>query len=346
MKRAAIALSVLVIAIAPVVLGPYTAYLLSLAMVLAIVAVSHSFLLSFGGQLSFAHGALMGVGAYTAAILGTTVAPPFPLTLVGGAVVTALVGLVMGLPTIRVSGHYLAMVTLAAAVVLHIVFLNWTGLTKGPAGITSIPRPSLDLATSTLGIPAKSQWIWVIGTILIAAVWLLSRLKDSRSGLALVAIRENETAAVSLGVPVNRLKLAAFTLSAAVAGLAGALFAHLIGFVSPDSFSLVLSIEVLAMVIIGGIGSLIGAVLGAFLLILLPEVLRFGEDYRMIVFLLVLMATLAFFPAGLAGLATSATRRLRSDRPAGLGAAAEESAARSLTTSETEPTARATNEVG
>lgn len=313
MNRIALTLSLLAVAVAPMMLGPYTAYLLSLGLVLATVAVSHSFLLSFGGQLSFAHGGLMGVGAYTAAIVARAELP-FPLSLVAAAAVTAVVGLLMGLPSIRVAGHYLAMITLAAAVVLHILFLNLVSITGGPAGLTSIPRPSWELATDVLQMAPKNQWIWVTGVILIGSVFLLSRLRESRGGLALMAIRENETAAVSLGIPANRLKLAAFTLSAAVAGLAGGAFAHLIGFVSPDSFTLVLSIEVLAMVIIGGIGSLGGAVLGAFLVTLLPEALRFGEDYRIIVFLLVLIAVLAFFPAGLAGLVPSARRGLRALR--------------------------------
>jgi branched-chain amino acid transport system permease protein len=312
-NRIALVLSLLAVAVAPFVLGPYTAYLLSLGLVLATVAVSHSFLLSFGGQLSFAHGGLMGVGAYTGALMARAEFP-FPVPLVAAAAVTALVGLLMGLPSIRVAGHYLAMITLAAAVVLHILFLNLVGITGGPAGLTSIPRPSSELASDLLGIAPKNQWIWVTGVILIGSVFLLSRLRESRGGLALMAIRENETAAVSLGIPANRLKLAAFSLSAAVAGLAGGAFAHLISFVSPDSFTLVLSIEILAMVIIGGIGSLAGAVFGAFLVTLLPEALRFGEDYRVIVFLLVLIAVLAFFPAGLAGLVPSAGRGLRALR--------------------------------
>jgi len=235
------------------------------------------------GLLSMANAAFMGIGAYVAALLTLHFDWPFALVLAAGTLAPALVALAIGVPTLRLAGVYLAMATLAFGEVVRIVVLN-LDITGGPEGLN--------------GIPPKTEW-WHIALLLVIVVWGLARLKRSRVGRAFEAIREDEIAARLMGIDVDRHKLFAFVLGGAIAGLAGGLNAHFTFFISPREYGFENAVDILAMAVLGGTGSLIGPMLGSSLLTLLPEVLRFLHDYRGAVSGAVLVLVVLFLPKGL-----------------------------------------------
>lgn len=235
------------------------------------------------GLLSLANAAFMGIGAYVAALLTLQLEWAFPAVLFAAAAVPALVAAIIGIPTLRLSGVYLAMATLAFGEVTRIIILNME-ITGGPEGLN--------------GIPLKTEW-WHILAILAFVVYGLARLKRSRVGRAFEAIREDEVAARLMGINVDRHKLFAFVLGAFIAGVAGGLNAHFTFFISPREYGFENAVDILTMAVLGGIGSLIGPMLGSTLLSLLPELLRFLQDYRLAVNGAILILVVLFLPNGL-----------------------------------------------
>lgn len=235
------------------------------------------------GLLSMANAAFMGIGAYVAALLTLHLNLPFPLVLAAAALTPAAVALVIAVPVLRLSGVYLAMATLAFGEVVRIILIN-LDITGGPEGLN--------------GIPLNTQG-WHIALILALTVYALARLRRSRVGRAFEAIREDEIAARLMGIDVNRHKLFAFTLGALIAGLAGGLNAHFTFFISPREYGFENAVDILAMAVLGGTGNLIGPMLGSSILTLLPELLRFLQDYRGAVNGIVLVLVVLFLPKGL-----------------------------------------------
>jgi len=235
------------------------------------------------GLLSMANAAFMGIGAYVAALLTLHFETPFPLVLAAAALVPAIVALIIAIPVLRLSGVYLAMATLAFGEVVRIVILN-LDITGGPEGLNGIPQ-------STQG--------WHIALILAATIYGLFRMKRSRVGRALEAIREDEVAARLMGIDVDRHKLFVFTLGAVIAGIAGGLNAHFTFFISPREYGFENAVDILTMAVLGGTGTLIGPMLGSSILTLLPELLRFLNDYRGAVNGLILILVVLFLPKGL-----------------------------------------------
>ena len=235
------------------------------------------------GLLSLANAAFMGIGAYTAALLTLNLGWPFPVVLAAGALMPAVVALVIGVPTLRLSGVYLAMATLAFGEVSRVTILNLE-ITGGPEGLN--------------GIPLLTEG-WHIVLILLVVGYGLARLRRSRVGRAFEAIKEDEVAARLMGIDVDRHKLFAFTLGAVLAGLAGALNAHYTFFISPREYGFENAVDILTMTVLGGISSLIGPALGATILTLLPELLRFLHDYRLAVNGVILVLVVLFLPTGL-----------------------------------------------
>lgn len=235
------------------------------------------------GLLSLANAAFMGIGAYTAALLTLQLNWPFPAVLAAGSLAPAAVALAIGVPTLRLSGVYLAMATLAFGEVTRVVILN-LDITGGPEGLN--------------GIPPTTQW-WHIVLALVVVGYGLARLRRSRVGRAFEAIKEDDVAARLMGIDVDRHKLFAFTLGAVIAGLAGALNAHYTFFISPREYGFENAVDILTMTILGGISSLIGPVLGSTILTLLPELLRFLHDYRLAVNGAILVLVVLFMPTGL-----------------------------------------------
>jgi branched-chain amino acid transport system permease protein len=235
------------------------------------------------GLLSLANAAFMGIGAYTAALLTLQLGWPFPVVLAAGALAPMIVALVIGVPTLRLSGVYLAMATLAFTEMTRVIILNME-ITGGPEGLN--------------GIPLLTEW-WHIVLILVVVIYGLERLRRSRVGRAFEAIKEDEVAARLMGIDVDRHKLFAFALGAAIAGIAGALNAHYTFFISPREYGFEKAVDILTMTILGGISTLAGPVLGSTILTLLPELLRFLQGYRLAVNGAILVLVVLFLPSGL-----------------------------------------------
>ncbi|HEY5799885.1 MAG TPA: branched-chain amino acid ABC transporter permease [Burkholderiaceae bacterium] len=235
------------------------------------------------GLLSLANAAFMGLGAYTAALLTMHLGWPFGLTLLAAAVLPALVALVIGVPTLRLSGVYLAMATLGFGEVVRVVILNFE-FTGGPMGLN--------------GIEPKTE-LWHIALLLALTLYGLARLRRSKTGRAFEAIRQDEVAAGLMGIAVARHKLLAFVLGAMIAGVAGALNAHYTFVIGPNNYAFENAVEILTMAVFGGTGNLIGPVLGAGILTLLPEALRELKDYRLAVNGLILVLVVLYLPRGI-----------------------------------------------
>lgn len=236
------------------------------------------------GLLAMANAAFMGIGAYTAALLTMNAGVPFGVALVGGMAAPALVAFVIGKPTLRLSGVYLAMATLAFGEVVRIFVLNTEDITGGALGLN--------------GIPQSTQWWHVLAAVGLSLL-VLWRLRVSKVGRAFEAIKLDETAAGLMGIDVNVHKMLAFVLGAALAGLAGALNAHLTFFIGPNEYGFDRGVEVLTMTILGGINGLMGPISGAVILTLLPELLRGLKDFRLVVNGLILVGIVLFLPRGL-----------------------------------------------
>lgn len=236
------------------------------------------------GMLAIANAAFMGIGAYTSAILTMNYGLPFPLALLAGMAAPALMAFVIGKPTLRLSGVYLAMATLAFGEVVRIALLNAENLTGGALGLN--------------GIPQSTEW-WHVALSLLLTLALLLRLRRSKVGRAFESIKEDETAAGLMGIDVAAHKMLAFVLGAAIAGLAGTLNAHLTFFIGPNEYGFDRAVDILTMTILGGIGNLTGPVIGAVILTLLPEVLRSFKDFRLVVNGFILVLIVLFLPKGI-----------------------------------------------
>lgn len=306
MRRAALALGAVAIVAWPWVSPRYFVFLASLSVVNAIVAIGLNLLSGYTNQLSFGHAGFLAVGAYTAAIV-TTRWPGVPvvLTLVAAAAVTGLVGLALGIPCLRLEGLYLAMATLAFGFVVVEAIMNLDGLTRGNDGLR-VPAAHLGpwaLASDT----ARYYLVVAVG---VAMVWGALNLVRTRTGRALLAIRESEIAAQASGVHLAWYKTLAFVISAVYTGVAGGLFAFVVGFLSPDAFDVFLSVDYVAMIIVGGLGSVPGSIVGAALLTVLNDSLAGFQNYRPLIFGTILIASMLFMPGGVA----SAFRFLKGDR--------------------------------
>ena len=236
------------------------------------------------GLLAMANAAFMGLGAYTASLLTMNAGAPFPVAVLGGIALPTLVALLVGLPTLRLSGVYLAMATLGFGEVVRISLLNADSLTGGALGLS--------------GIPQLTQW-WHVLLAVSVVLLVLWRMRRSRIGRAFEAIKEDEIAASLVGVGVMAHKMLAFALGAAIAGLAGALSAHLSSYIGPGEFGFDRGVDILTMAIFGGIGSLAGPVIGAAVITVLPELLRSFRDYRTMLNGAILVLVVLFLPKGL-----------------------------------------------
>ncbi|ALJ34508.1 branched-chain amino acid ABC transporter permease [Azospirillum brasilense] len=293
-RRPALAVGVLLFAVLPLVANPYQVYVGNLALIYVILAVGLNILLGLAGQLSFANGALFGVGAYATGLLRLDAGLPFWLALPAGTAITVAIGLAIALPALRLRGLYLALATIAFAQFALWTFVHWDSVTHGTAGFVMAPVDftALGLRTTT-GIYYLSL---VLAVLLVAAAYGVMR---SRIGRALVALRESEVAAESIAVDITRTKITAYTLTAVYAGVAGGLFAGLLNVVVPESFNLFQIVLQFCMVVVGGLGSIAGSAIAAVLLIGMQEGLRGMQDFQEIGLGLLLLVMLLFAPGGL-----------------------------------------------
>jgi branched-chain amino acid transport system permease protein len=293
--------------IAPAVLGEFYIGELGGVFIFAIAGVGLMLLVGYTGLISLGHAAFLGIGAYVNAVL-LAQGVPFLVTLPLAGAFTALCGAAIGRPTLRMSGLYLAIATLAFGSIVGTVFQKWTAVTGGFDGF-AVPTPYV----FGIAIEGATGIYYVALAVLVLVLWLSANLLRSPSGRALVAIRDSEVSAQSMGIHLARYKTLAFAISAGMTGLAGALFAHYVRFLAPDSFDVLLSVQFLTIVFVGGLGSLRGAILGAMFVRLLPQVIAIMRDdlpfgigrlpgLEPSLFGLVLVLVILFQPAGLNGL--------------------------------------------
>jgi branched-chain amino acid transport system permease protein len=301
MRKHAILLALVVAALAiPLMVDSnYILRLVNMALIFSLLAVSLNIVLGYTGQIALGHAAFFGIGAYTAALIsaGSSGLLFWPGFLAAG-IVTGISGLLIGIPALRLKGHYLALATLGFGEIMRHIFFNWREVTHGMDGIGGIPAPSVGFFT----FASDKSFFYLTLAILALVMIATLRVERSKFGRRLAAIRDAELAAGTSGVNVFRLKIIAFGLSAAVAGFAGSLYAHLITFISPDTFVFDVTAQILSMVLVGGIGTTWGPVLGAILLTFLPEALRISKAYYQLIYGVGIIVLIVFLPMGLLGL--------------------------------------------
>lgn len=260
----------------------------------AIVCVGLNILIGFAGQISLGHAGFFGLGAYGSAILAARYGVPPWLSLPVSVATVSVLAWFVGKPVLRLKGHYLAMATLGLGIIIAVMLATEDRVTGGPDGMAVPP-----LMVAGFAISGEKTWYWLVGGLLIVTVWLAQNLIDSPRGRAWRALHGSEIAAASVGIHAARHKLAAFVLSAALAALAGALSAHYAGFITPSKASFLHSIELVTMVVFGGMASTIGAVVGAAVLTVLPQLLTVFKEYEMVLLGALMMLTMIFMPRGL-----------------------------------------------
>jgi ABC-type branched-subunit amino acid transport system permease subunit/ABC-type branched-subunit amino acid transport system ATPase component len=305
----------------------YLLHILVMVSLYAILAASFNLLIGFAGLFALSQAAFFGVGAYATAILATRLGLPFPLPIIAGVLLAAAVGIVVALPALRIGGDHLVVVTLALQIIAIAIMVNWRSLTGGTDGIAGIPK--LVFFGVRLDTPGRFLPVALLGAVV--SLWIAWRLASSPFARAVRAMRESEAAAQAVGKNIVAIKLAVFAFSAGLAAIAGGLYAHYISFVSAETFTLDVTIYVLAMVILGGTGNLWGSVLGAVILTALPELLKFvalppdiADKSRQILYGLALIVMLLLRPQGLLPEIGTRRRLIRAAPtvPAPLGATA------------------------
>jgi len=260
----------------PFVSSPYFFYVLNITGIAAIAALGLNILIGFTGQISLGHGAFFGVGAYAGAIIATRLGLPFWLAVPLAGFVTAFVGMIFGIPSGRLKGLYLTIATLAGQFIIEYILVHWESMTQGTMGIM-LPGAGM----FGLAIDSDRGFFYVIFASLTGMTLVASNLMRTHYGRAFIAIRDNDRAAEGMGIPIFRYKLLSFAISSFYAGFAGAIWAYYMRSISTEPFTLGLSVEYIAMVIIGGLGSIPGAIFGAIFITGLNEILRFATDAMM-----------------------------------------------------------------
>jgi branched-chain amino acid transport system permease protein len=292
-QSAAVGIGIAVLAVAPLFLSNYGWFILATAMVYAFVALSLNILVGMAGQISIGHAGFWALGAYASAIAIQKFGVPFVFAILLGGAVASLFGAIVALPALRVSGHYLAIATLAFAILVQQVLFEWESVTGGRQGL-SVPRPSLGVELTS----DFSYYYFLLALFLISA-WIVRNLRNSLTGRSLMALKQSAVAAQCAGISRARHIILAFALSAFFTGVSGALYGSLIGRLSTETFSLTASLSFLTMAVIGGLGSEVGALLGAAFLAMAPEVLRQFKDAEMVVYGVILVLCMIFLPNGL-----------------------------------------------
>lgn len=283
----------------------YTIGIATFAGINSLAAIGLCILMGYAGQVSLGQAGFYGVGAYVSAILSLYFGIPVVLSLIISAIVAGLSAVILAIPALRLKGHYLAVATLGFGEIINVIFNEWGP--GGPSGFGDIPR--FNVFGFTFATPV-SYYLLIWGTVTVIMLFSLNLIK-SRFGRALRSIHDSELASSAMGVNVSILKIKVFVLSAMYASIGGALYAHYVTFISPSSFSLFQSILLLMMVVVGGITNLWGAVTGAIIITILPELLREFKEYDILVYGVILILTLLFFNKGLVPIITEKLSRGR-----------------------------------
>lgn len=279
----------------------YSSGIMTTMFINIILTVSLNLVSGFLGQLVLGHAGFMSVGAYTAALFtlysGLPITISFPISIVLAGVMAAVFGVIIGVPALRLRGDYLAIITLGFGEIIRVIILacDFTGGAKGLRGIPTILPKGSDATSLAL---AKYSYVFWLAVITVVVIWAFVR---SRHGRAVIAIREDEIAAEASGIHTTYYKLFAFVMAAFFAGVAGSVYAHHIGVLDPGKFNFDYSVEILLMAVLGGLGSITGSIIAVVALTILPEFLRGFEDYRMLIYAVILIIVMLFKPSGLMG---------------------------------------------
>jgi len=284
--------------VGPVFLGKYTVFLLSLLAVYALVALGLNLLMGYTGQIAAGHAGFLALGAYFTSIVGTRLEwLPCPVILLLAGIFSGIIGFLLGIPILRLRGFYIAMATLAFGVVVSEVILQWSSLTNGDDGFQV---PEATIGSFVFDSDYKLYYLIICVTLLLTV--LAKNLVNGYIGRAFIALRESEIAAQTIGIDLAKYKTIAFAISAFYTGVAGGLFAYLITFLSPDAFTLELSVDFIAMIVIGGMGSILGSIIGAIILTGMQQVLAGLMDLQVLIFGISLIVFMIFMPRGISGM--------------------------------------------
>jgi len=307
-QRLAAAVAIVVLILLPQVLKErYLLHILVMAGIYTILTLSWNLLAGYTGQLNLGHAAFFGIGAYSSALIAMKLGVSAWIGLIGGGLIDSFFGLLLGFPSLRLSGPYLAITTIGFAEILRLVATNWVDLTRGSLGLSGIPLLTpIRLGDWTMKFYFERDYYYVVLVAALFTFFCIRCFTHSEFGVSLQALRDDEQGAKSIGIHTSRYKLTVFTLSAFFAGLAGALFAHFARLVSPDTMSLHVTFDTLTMTMIGGLGTSVGPILGALVLTFLSEWLRTLEDFfrmdvRLVFYGLLLILTILFMREGLVG---------------------------------------------
>jgi len=282
----------------PFIFSTYQTNIMITALMYVMLGLGLNIVVGVAGLLDLGYVAFYAVGAYSYALLHLHFGIGFWTALPIGALLAATFGIILGFPVLRLRGDYLAIVTLGFGEIIRLILENWNAFSKGPSGISNIPRPGFFGLEMSLGVAISYLYYLMIALVLFT-IFVVNRLQNSRIGRAWFALREDEIACQAMGIDKTKTKLTAFALGATWAGMVGVIFAAKTTFVNPASFTFLESAIILCIVVLGGMGSIIGVILGAFILILLPEYLRAFSDFRMLVFGGVLVVMMVFRPQGI-----------------------------------------------
>jgi branched-chain amino acid transport system permease protein len=278
--------------------GGYLLTVMQLAMIYGVFCVGLNFFMGYTGQASFGQNAFAAVGGYGTAILCVEYGWEPVLALFASMTIAGIASLVVGYPTLRLRGHYLAMATFALGLITYDLSVHWTSLTQGYMGYSGIPP----LGIGPFTVEDERMKLVCLMVILSIGLWISGRLRNSRFGRALRAISSSEPGAAALGIRISQYKLAAFVIAALYASAAGSLFAHVVGFISPEVFGLQMVVVTFTMLYVGGIGTVLGPAIGAVIASLLPQVLRGSGRFQDIAYALILLLLLIYVPKGLSAL--------------------------------------------
>jgi len=282
----------------PFVFSTYQTNIMTTALMYVVLGLGLNIVVGQAGLLNLGYVAFYAAGAYTYALLNYHFGVGFWLALPLGALSATILGILLALPVLRLRGDYLAIVTLGFGEITRIILENWNEFSFGPSGISGIPRPGL--FGMEMDIHEATIYLYFLMIILcLITIFVVNRLQNSRIGRALIALREDEIACQAMGIDKTRVKLTAFALGSTWAGLVGVIFAAKTTFINPASFTFLESAMILSIVVLGGMGSITGIIIGAFLLILLPEYLRAFSDYRMLLFGLIMVVMMIYRPQGI-----------------------------------------------
>lgn len=306
-RYAILAVLAAVIAILPFAFpSSYYFRVASLVWVSAFAAIGLNVLMGKAGQVSLGHAAFFGIGAYSAAIGPTHFGMPSWASLATGACISGLLAYLVGRPILRLKGHYLAIATLGFGVLVALVITTESRWTGGPDGM-----PVTKLSVFGWRISTAYAWYWLSGAFLLAGAWIALNLDDTPTGRAFLALHDSEVAARVAGIDVSRLKLRAFVIAAVYASIAGSLLAMMNGFVNPDLAGFQHSVELVTMVVLGGLGSIVGSVVGAAVLVVLPQVLTVFQDYENLMLGFIIIVAMVFMRDGIVPMALKLIARAR-----------------------------------